>query len=257
VEVLNASGQRLQSCTQPSYSSVCLNDDIDSSTTDSALDLKVPGPATAQTTFYLHVLDWRGDARPDMQYYLNISGVVDPLIISPTTLGPGATRGVNYQQQFSTQGGTGSVTWSLSGGSLPPGWSLGSSGLLSGIATTDGFYTFAIKATDSGNPSQSATAQYTLQIAEPVLMTSPTIWPNACLNKPYSFTAQATGGIPPITFTFSAYPWVSINLNQATGVFTGVPNLLGTFTGGLGVVDSAQPPSSSGQTITLSVVACP
>ena len=257
IELLNAAGQRLQSCTQPSYSSVCLNDNIDSTTTDSALDLKVPGPSTAQTAFYLHVFDWRGDARPDMQYYLNVSGVIDPLTISPATLGLGATRAANYQQQFSTQGGTGPVTWSLGGGSLPPGWSLSSSGLLSGIATTDGFYTFAIKATDTANPPQSAIAQYTLQIAEPVVITSPATFPNACLNQPYSFTAQATGGIAPITFTFSAFPWVSIFFNQTTGTFAGTPNTLGTFTGGVGAVDSAQPPSTGGQTISLTVVTCP
>ena len=51
-----------------------------------------------------------------MLYYLNISGVIEPLRIAPTTLGWGATRGVAYQQQFTTTGGTGSVTWTLSGG---------------------------------------------------------------------------------------------------------------------------------------------
>jgi large repetitive protein len=257
IELVNASGQRLQSCTLPSYISTCINDDLDTSTPDSGLDFQVPGFATSNNTFYLHVFDWRGDARPDMQYSLKVSGVIDPLTISPATLGVGATRGVAYQQQFSTTGGTGAVTWSLGGGSLPPGWSLNSSGLLSGIATTDGFYTFAIKAVDSGNPPQNTTTQYTVQIAEPVLLTSPTTWPNACLNKLYSFTATTTGGIPPITFTYSAYPWVEIFLDQATGIFSGTGNLLGTFTAGIGAIDSAQPPSSAGQTISLTVVNCP
>src|SRR5205085_6103420 len=98
--LLDVGGRRLQNCVQPSYLSVCLNDDVDSTTSDSALDFRAPGLPTTQTTFYLHVLDWRGDARPDMQYFLNISGVVEPLTISPSSLGLGATRGVNYQQQF-------------------------------------------------------------------------------------------------------------------------------------------------------------
>jgi hypothetical protein len=135
---------------------------------------------------------------------------------------------------------------------------LSSSGLLSGIATADGFYTFAIKATDSANPPQSAAAQYTLQIAEPVVITSPATWPSACLNKPYSFTVQTTGGIRPIFFSFVSSNWLSVNLDQASGIFSGTPGSLGTFTGSLGAIDSAQPPSSSGaQTVTLSVVACP
>jgi putative Ig domain-containing protein len=257
LELLDSTGNRLQTCTQPSYISACLNNNLDSTTVDSALDLKVPGPSTTQMTFYVHVLDWRGDARPDMQYYLSISGAVEPLTISPSTLGPGATRGVMYQQQFNVQGGTGTATWSVDAGSLPPGWSLNSSGLLSGTATTDGSYTFAIKATDSANPPQTARSQYTLQIAEPLVITSPATWPNACVNQPYSFTVTTAGGVAPIYFGFISSSWVAINLNTSTGVFSGTPIVTGTFTGGVSAGDSAQPPSGQSQTVTLSVVPCP
>src|SRR6266481_6770 len=136
IEMLDQNGTRLQTCGLPSFNSSCLNDDIDATTLDSALDFKVPGPVGTQMTFYVHVLDWRGDARPDMQYYLNISGVNEPLKIT-TSLGIGSTRGVNYQQQMASTGGTGNVSWSVTAGVLPAGWSLPSSGLLSGVATTD------------------------------------------------------------------------------------------------------------------------
>lgn len=256
LEILDASGQQFHACTLPAYSSPCLNDDIDASTRDSALDLKVPGSAGTQVTFYAHVFDWRGDARPDMQYYLNVSGVVDPLTIFPKSLGAGATRGVNYQQQFSTTGGTGVVTWSVDSGTLPTGWSLSSTGLLSGIATTNGTYTFTIKATDSANPPQTARAQYTLLIADPVVITSPATWPDACLNMPYSFAIQTSGGLPPLFYSFISNSWPAINLNQSTGIFSGTPGVAGTFTGTVGVIDSAQPPSGQAQTITLRVVTC-
>lgn len=257
LEILDHTGQRYSTCVQPSFNSSCLNDDLDSTTLDSALDFKVPGPASVQTTFYVHVFDWRGDARPDMQYYLNISGVVEPLSISPSSLGLGATRGVNYQQQFATKGGTGSVTWSVDSGSLPAGWALSSSGLLSGVATTDGSYTFEVQAVDSANPPQIARTQYSLLIAEPVIITSSGVFPNACLNKPYSFTVQTTGGIPPIEFSFYSPSWVPINLNQSNGTFSGIAGTLGTFTGSLGAIDSAQPPSTNGQPVSLTVVNCP
>ena len=52
---------------------------------------------------YIHVLDWRGDARPDMLYFLNVSGVIEPLTMSPTTLGLGATRGAGYRRQVADQ----------------------------------------------------------------------------------------------------------------------------------------------------------
>lgn len=257
LEILDGNGTRLQACTAPGYTSPCLNDDIDSTTLDSALDMKAPGNAGTQTTFYVHVLDWRGDARPDMQYYLNISGVIDPLTISPSSLGAGATRGVSYQQQLTTSGGTGSVTWSLLSGSLPPGWSLSSVGLLSGVATTNGSYTFTILATDSANPPQTAQKAYIVQIADPIVITSPATWPNACLNQPYSFTIQTSGGLAPLNYGFYSGNWIAINLNQSTGTFSGVSSVLGTFTGQVGVGDSAQPPSQQTQTVSLTVVNCP
>jgi len=245
----------MTTCTAPSFTSGCLNDDIDTTTHDSALDVKVPGAANANTTFYLHVLDWRGDARPDMQYYLNVSGVVEPLSIT-TTLGAGATRGVNYNQQFTNMGGTGAVTWSVTGGALPPGWSLSTSGILSGTPTADGTYTFAITAKDSANPAQTAAQQYTLQIAEPVVITSSTTFPNACVSQPYSFQTTTTGGIPPLTFNASP-SWVGISFDPHTERFTGSAPTTGTFTATFSVVDSAQPKSIVVQSISITVVTCP
>jgi hypothetical protein len=255
IELLDQSGTRLQTCGQPAFTSTCLNDNIDATTLDSALDLKISGSAGTQTTFYAHVFDWRGDARPDMQYYLNVSGVNEPLRIT-TTLGMGATRGVSYQQQMASTGGTGTVTWSVTSGALPTGWTLTTAGVLSGVATTDGPYSFTIQAQDSANPPQTAQAQYTLLIAEPVVITSSPKFPNACVNQPYTFQVTTSGGIPPIQFGFFSMSWV-INLNQSTGMFSGTTNVAGTFTGSLSAVDSAQPPSGSGQTVTLTVVNCP
>lgn len=257
IELLDANGTRLQTCVAPGYASSCINDDIDATTLDSALDMKVPGAAGSQMTFYVHVFDWRGDARPDMQYYLNISGVIEPLTITSTNIGAGSTRGVNYSQQMTATGGTGSVTWALDSGSLPPGWTLTSSGLLSGVATTDGSYSFTIRATDSGNPPETARAQYTIVIGEPLVITSSATLPNACANQPYSFTVQTSGGVPPINFGFFSNAWISINLNVSTGTFSGTTTATGTFTGTLFAGDSARPSSGQSQTVTLTVVTCP
>ena len=55
---------------------------------------------------------------------------------------------------------------------MPTGWTLSAAGVLSGVATADGTYSFTVQAQDSGNPAQTAQAQYTLMIAEPVVITS-------------------------------------------------------------------------------------
>src|SRR6266850_304412 len=77
VELLDSSGTRLNSCDSPGqsgFNSPCLDDDNqESETHDSRLTFKAPSGGT--TTFFLHVLDWRGDARPDLEYQFQIFGV--------------------------------------------------------------------------------------------------------------------------------------------------------------------------------------
>ncbi len=91
VEIVDGSGTRFTTCNDPAsaflnppllpdpnpnnYADACINDDNPyTGTTDSDLTFKVPGSGAAPVTFYVHVLDWRGDARPDMGYEIWISG---------------------------------------------------------------------------------------------------------------------------------------------------------------------------------------
>jgi hypothetical protein len=86
VEIVDGNGRQLSTCRQPgdtsaNFTSPCINDDVSLTpqhVQDSALDFRVPGAADVATTFYIHVLDWRGDARPDMTYSLTVSGVLPP-----------------------------------------------------------------------------------------------------------------------------------------------------------------------------------
>lgn len=78
IEIVNASGTRFPTCRTPAnpagpFNESCLNDDIIFGVLlDSRLEFQVPvGPVL---TFYVHVLDWRGDARPDLRYQMTITG---------------------------------------------------------------------------------------------------------------------------------------------------------------------------------------
>ena len=63
---------------------------------------------------------------------------------------PAGEVSVPYSDQLTAAGGTGSLTWSVSSGSLPPGLSLSpSTGLLSGTPTTAGGYAFTVLVTDA------------------------------------------------------------------------------------------------------------
>jgi hypothetical protein len=130
--------------------------------------------------------------------------------------------------------------------------------LLGGVATTDGFYTFVIKAADSSNPPQTARVSYTVQIGDPLVITSSGTFPAACTNKPYTFQVKTSGGLPPIILGFSSPAWTSFAFDPNTGTFSGTaPPVPGTFHGTVDTVDSAQPPSGQAQDITLAVVNCP
>jgi hypothetical protein len=91
LEIVDASGTRFTTCKDPvqaflrapavvdpnpnDFNNSCINDDDpNTGTTDSDLQFQVPGTSGPAVTFYLHVLDYRGDARPDMAYQLQVSG---------------------------------------------------------------------------------------------------------------------------------------------------------------------------------------
>jgi hypothetical protein len=79
IEIVDSSGTRFSTCRQGNSSGLfnqsCLNDDIDLGIMlDSRLEFQVPGEPGTPQTFYIHVLDWNGNARPDFFYDLVISG---------------------------------------------------------------------------------------------------------------------------------------------------------------------------------------
>jgi hypothetical protein len=63
--------------------------------------------------------------------------------------------GVMYHQQITAAGGTAPYTWTISEGSLPPGMTLSSSGVLSGVPSTPGQYSFVITVTDANQAASS------------------------------------------------------------------------------------------------------
>jgi len=71
VEIVNSNGSRLQTCGTPDFNAECMNDDRAPGNLDSFLELRINAP----TTFYIHIVEWRGDGRPDLRYLLLLSGI--------------------------------------------------------------------------------------------------------------------------------------------------------------------------------------
>ncbi|HLU10538.1 MAG TPA: putative Ig domain-containing protein [Oceanobacillus sp.] len=74
--------------------------------------------------------------------------VGDIIDVLPTTLPDGSVN-TPYTQAITATGGSGSYTFAVTGGTLPPGLTLEADGTLSGTPTQGGTYNFTITATDT------------------------------------------------------------------------------------------------------------
>jgi hypothetical protein len=72
IEIVDANGLRLNTCSAPNFNSPCMNDD---ETPGDNLDSLLQVQVTGATTFYVHVVEFRGDARPDHLYTIVVSRI--------------------------------------------------------------------------------------------------------------------------------------------------------------------------------------
>jgi hypothetical protein len=88
---------------------------------------------------------------------------VEPPSITTTTVHPGTT-GLPYNKILLASG-TGTLTWTVTVGTLPTGITLSSPGVLSGTPTTSGQFIFTVQVTNSVGSSD--TKEFTLNIGKP------------------------------------------------------------------------------------------
>jgi large repetitive protein len=154
-----------------------------------------------------------------------------------STLGP-AQLTVPYSLQLSANGaGSSALQWSVASGSLPAGLTLnGSTGLLSGTATTKGSYQFQVKVTD-GTRSDAQT--YTLLVVDPLKITSPP--PTAGeLGQAFQTTLTAEGGQQPYKWALASGATLpaGLTLDATTGAISGTPTAAGVSPVKVTVTDS-------------------
>lgn len=124
------------------------------------------GTPTASGTFNFRVTATDSDTptpQARIRFYV--------MTINPAVLNIGTTNlvagrvGTAYSGSFSATGGTASVTYVLTGGTLPTGLSIGSNGTLTGTPTASGTFNFTVTATDSGTPTaQTSSHQFAMTI---------------------------------------------------------------------------------------------
>ncbi|WP_294990045.1 putative Ig domain-containing protein [uncultured Stenotrophomonas sp.] len=132
-------------------------------------------------------------------YTLSVSA---PVIVFVQTTLPGGQVATAYSQALSAGGGSGSFTYSLTAGALPPGIALSSAGALSGTPTTAGNYGFTVTATDTFGFTGSQVFTVGINQPVPVVVNDAASTPaNAAVS--INVTANDTG---PITSIALAQP---------------------------------------------------
>ena len=196
---------------------------------------------------------------------------------------PGADYGGAGGYSLTASGGIAPYTWgwvATAGSSLPPGLTLSpNTGVISGISTTVGFYSFTLTVSDSESPPAQFSANYTITVIQAggLLITSGTL-PGGKVGFPYGgfhvilgeqfygFILGAAGGTQPYSFTWAAAsgsslpPGLHVSSLLLGGcsvacvrvpVVDGTPTAAGTYDVVVTVTDSATPSAQGSANYTI------
>lgn len=187
-------------------------------------------------------------------YQVAINGA-GTLNISTTTLPP-VLIGTAYSAQLSATGGTQPYTWSISASSLPPGLSLDpASGVLSGLPSATGTYSFRVEVSDTTSPAQTAVVDLQIIITDPLVITT-SGFNTAITGTPFSATLGATGGTSPYRWSLSsgALP-PGLTINALNGIISGQPTTAGNYGFTVRATDSSIPALTTTANLSIRVTA--
>jgi large repetitive protein len=183
-------------------------------------------------------------------YSLTVSAPT--ITVSPATLTVPAF-GSAYNQTLTASGGTGSYTYSVAAGALPAGLALSSAGVISGTPTTSGSFNFTVTAKDGDGFTGSKA--YSLTVSAPTIMVSPATLPAATAETAYSQTLIASGGTGSYTYAVSAGALpAGMSLIPTTGVLSGTPTAVGSFSFTITATDSSTSPGPYKGTATYTLI---
>jgi YVTN family beta-propeller protein len=166
-------------------------------------------------------------------YTANLSGSVSVIdVLLAPVHGPATPGNRLTGSAFSftiPESGNPFPSFSLTSGSLPPGVTLNTStGVISGTPTTPGSYTYGITATNSQGTDLIT---YTQVISTPAPPThGPAVPGTAPAGTAFSFAIPESGNPAPTFAVTSGSLPPGLVLNTATGVISGTPTTVGSYT---------------------------
>ena len=176
-----------------------------------------------------------------------------PVTITTTEL-PEAAVGTAYEHTVAAQGSFAPFVFALETRSLPPGLDVSDDGVISGVPTLAGNYTFNIIATDQQARTDTRPLQISVTAADTIGITTRPALSDAERGVAYSTFFSATGG------SGSGFTWTKVSGTlppgltlTPTGTLAGTPTLEGDYAFTLQVADDQEPPSTAQKGFTLAV----
>jgi len=164
-----------------------------------------------------------------------------------------APYGVPFSQTFAVSGSPGPYNRVMIG-SLPTGLTI-SGYTISGTPTQLGSFNISIMMVDSGLTGTGApfsiTQNYTIEVAAPTVVVSPTTLPNPATGVAYSQTLTASGGIAPYSFALSSGSLPAGITLGSGGALTGTPTEVGSFNFTVTTTDSFSQVGSRAYTLVI------
>lgn len=202
---------------------------------------------TRDYTFTVRVVDAEGR---ETQKQLTLTVQPNEPRITTTFLHYGYKDQSYPPATLSVTGGLFPYTWTALGSPpLPPGLSLSNTGVISGIPTTAGTYTFSATVTDGRLRTASKTLSIVIKpgvVVCPALSLSPpsgTVFP-ATVGTHFSQSITVSGGQPPITNTQctpASCNGLNLSCSSSGATISGTPTTCGTCTFNVAWEDNCSP----------------
>jgi hypothetical protein len=176
-----------------------------------------------------------------------------PVSIATISVAAG-TVGAAYSVTLQASGGETPLTWSVTGGSLPPGLTLNSSsGTISGKPTASGTSNFSVQVKDANDSTAAKGLTIKINAAAQPLAIATTSVANTSTNTAYSAFLYAGGGNTPYTWGVLSGSLPAGLALSSSGDITGVATAVGTSTFTVKVTDSSSPSQSATAPFSITV----
>lgn len=195
-------------------------------------------PTTQGVSNFTVLVSDSNDKQASKPLTIEVGPPPPPLSIKTETL-PQALQGLPYSAALEASGGVGPYTWKIDSGVLPDGLTMTVDGAISGRPSTPGATPFVVTVKDSLGTSSTKSLLIIIAQPPPPLVIQTISLPDTTAERPYTQTLQATGGVPPYTWSIaSGSLGTGLNLS-ASGVISGTPTSPGTSVFVVRITDSA------------------